>query len=373
MRADCLRSSREEGGGAPLPARAMGYLPKARLLARTLAGAWRPNPPEPDLSAELLARVTPLLVGSGAAALAWWRIRRSGLAATGSAEALRRGYLSQSLRSALHEAEAEQVISSLRSKGIEPILLKGAAAARLYPEPGLRPSGDIDLLIHPHQQAGAWRALRDSTHSGTARVDVSHSVFRGAGAREFDLLYARSQLFRLGATNVRTLGPEDELHFLCLHLLRHSAYRPIWLCDVAAALESAPAGFDWEIALGTEKLKRNWVACVADLARRLLGACQEGLPEAVRSVRAPSWLVAEVLRQWERPATSDHRPREFMSVSLRHPLRALPALVGRWPDPVRAFVGLGLPFDERARMPLQLRFYAAQSAAFLKRPLRRRT
>jgi hypothetical protein len=56
-----------------------------------------------------------------------------------------------------------------------------------------------------------------------------------------------------------------------------------------------------------------------------------------------------------------------MTASLRRPARALPALISRWPDPIRAFVGLNQPFDERARLPRQVRFYALQSAAFLGR------
>jgi hypothetical protein len=91
----------------------------------------------------------------------------------------------------------------------------------------------------------------------------------------------------------------------------------------------------------------------------------------VAAVRAPSWLVAEVLRQWERPSTADHLPRELLAVSLRRPSRALPALLSRWPDPIRALVGLEQPFDERARLPRQLKFYVVRSAAFLSRPLRR--
>jgi hypothetical protein len=206
---------------------------------------------------------------------------------------------------------------------------------------------------------------------GTAVADLKHDRTALSGAGGWDALYARSRLVDLNESKVRVLGREDQLRFLCLHLLRHSAYRPLWLCDIAAALESAPADFDWEIALGDDALRRHWVTCVIDLARRLLGARCEGLPEEVKAARAPCWLFAEVLRQWERPTTADHLPRELMAVSLRRPRRALPALVGRWPDPIKAVVGLSLPFDERARLPSQLKFYVIQSAAFLKRPLRR--
>jgi hypothetical protein len=343
------------------------------LLAEALAGCWRVSPPEPELSAEELARVVPLLVGSGAAALAWWKVRGSSLEDCAAAESLRQGYYTQALQSALQEWEVEHVFALLRSAGVEPILLKGRAAAELYPERGLRPPGDIDLCVRPEQYEAARAMLWGPGRSGTAVTDLKHDVTALSEMGGWDALYARSRMLDLNGSEIRVLGREDQLRFLCLHLLRHSAYRPLWLCDVAASLESAPSDFDWNVALGEEALKRNWVGCVIDLARRLLDARREDLPEEAKAARAPSWMFAEVQRQWERPTTADHLPRELMAVSLRHPARALPALISRWPDPIRAFVGLNQPFDERARLPRQLKFYVVQSNAFLRRPLRSST
>jgi hypothetical protein len=340
------------------------------LLVSALAGSWRASPPEPELSGEELKRVVPLLDGSGAAALAWWKVRGSSSEGCAAAETLRGSYRRQALQSAVQEWEVEHVFALLRSVCVEPVLLKGWAAAGLYPERGLRPPGDVDLCVRPERYEAARAALWGPGRLGTAVTDLKHDGSALSGAGGWDALYARSRLFDLNESKIRVLGREDQLRFLCLHLLRHSAYRPLWLCDVAAALESAPADFDWEVALGADKLTRNWVTCVVDLARRLLGARRKDLPEEVKAARAPSWLVAEVLRQWERPTTADHLPRELMDVSLRHPARALPALLGRWPDPIRAFVGLSQPLDGRARLPRQLKFYAVQSAAFLRRPLR---
>lgn len=343
----------------------------ASLLAEALAGCWRASPPEPRLAGEELARVAPLLVGSGAAALVWWKVHNSSLRDCAAAKVLRQSYREQALQSALQEREVEHVFALLRSVGVEPILLKGRAAADLYPECGLRPPGDIDLCVRPEQYEAARASLWGPGRVGTAVTDLLHDGAALMGAGGWDVLYARTRLLDLSGSQLRVLGREDQLRFLCLHLLKHSAYRPVWLCDVAAALESAPPEFDWEVALGDDELTRNRVTCVIDLTCRLLGARREELPEEARAGRAPSWLVAEVLRQWERPTTAEHLPRELMSVSLRHPARALPALLSRWPDPIRAFVGLNRPFDERPRLPRQLKFYVVRSAAFLRRPLGR--
>lgn len=340
---------------------------KAGLLAAALAGSWRGSPPEPELSAGELAQITPALVGSGAAALAWWKIRRSRLRESAPAVALRQAYRVQTLQSALQEWEIEHVFALLRSAGVEPVLLKGWAAARLYTERGLRPPGDIDLCVRPELYGAAKGALHGPGRRGTALVDLTHDASALCDAGGWDGLYARSLLVPLNNSRVRVLGREDHLRFLCLHLLRHGGYRPLWLCDIAAALEAAPRDYDWGVALGDTPVKRNWVACVLDLARGLLGARREDLSPEAGAARAPAWLTREVLRQWESPCAADHRPREPLAVTLRRPARALPALLDRWPDPISAAFGLRLPFDESPRLPRQLAFYLLRSIAFLRR------
>lgn len=344
--------------------------PAAGLLASVLSGSWRDAPPAHGLTAGDLERASPLLLGSGAGALAWWRIRRSALSGSAAAHALRAAYHGQTLQHALQERDVEYVFGLLRSRGVEPILLKGWAAAGLYPERGLRPTGDLDLCVRPDRRAEAKAVPWEPGRRGRGIVDFDHDPAHLLGGGTWDDLYARSRLVALNDTRVRVLGPADQLRFLCVHLLRHSAYRPLWLCDVAAAAESAREGFDWRVALGGGARERNWVCCALDLARRLLGARLDRAPAEARAFRAPAWLVREVLKQWERPCTAERRPRELLAVSLRRPAGALPALLARWPDPIRASVGLGLPLDESPRLPRQVGLYLAQSAAYLGRRLR---
>jgi hypothetical protein len=54
-----------------------------------------------------------------------------------------------------------EVVTALRSAGVEPVLLKGSAVARwLYPdEPGARGYADADLLVRPDDRAEAGRVL----------------------------------------------------------------------------------------------------------------------------------------------------------------------------------------------------------------------
>jgi Uncharacterised nucleotidyltransferase len=195
-----------------------------------------------------LEEIAPLLVGSGTAGLAWWRIRHSSLADTRAGQELRAAFRLQVLHDAMYEARLKAVVTDLHDAGVEPILLKGWTVGRLYPASGLRPSGDIDLHVAPDLYEAAERVLTSSR--GTRYdVDLSHE--------ESDLLYlswhdalAHSQQVELGDTAVRVMGPEHHLVLLCMHFLKHGGWRPLWLCDIALALESRSSSFDWELCLG---------------------------------------------------------------------------------------------------------------------------
>ena len=285
---------------------------------------------------------------------------------------LQRAARLQALQAALHEKSIEQCFALLRSVGVEPLLLKGWAVARLYPERHLRPSGDLDLLVRPTAQSTAAAALSSPSRPPLVLIDTHHEEFDALDEEEWDQLFARSQLHQLNQTPVRVLGAEDQLRFLCEHLLRHSVYRPLWLCDLAVMLEALPPRFDWERCLKGTRPQAIRLACAINLAGRLLGASLASVPEQVRATPLPAWLVSEVLIQWERPCTTERHAPELMAISLRHPRRWPRALLKRWPDPILASVRRGRSFDERARLPAQMAQYLAQSINFLRRLARSR-
>jgi hypothetical protein len=334
-------------------------------LAAALGGAWRDVPPAHETSAEELALVAPLLNASGAGALGWWKLRRTPLAADAAAASLREAYRFQTIRAALHEREVGRVFRLLAAFGLDALLVKGWAAARVYPESGLRPSGDVDVCVRPTQLARAAEVLKDSG----VWVDL-HAGFGEEERRDFDELFERAQVFRLGASVVRVPCAEDHLRLLCLHLLRHGAWRPLWLCDVSAALEARPPDFDWARFGGRDPRRARWVACALGLARELLGARVGETPLARESERLPRWLVPAVLTQWERPLATAHgtaRHRAPMASYLRRPAGALRDLRNRWPSPVEATVRVGGPFNGLPRLPFQLGHGLARAAHFLAR------
>lgn len=332
------------------------------LVAAMLAGSWRQNPSAANLSTKELAIVTPLLLQSGAGALAWRRLSGSPLAATSSGAELQQAYRLHAIQAALHEINLKRAFDLLRAAQVEPILVKGWAIARLYPEPGLRPYGDIDLCVSPAHYGSAREALRRAgdrlpvdLHRGTDLLDD----------REWQEVFDRSQLVPLEETAVRVLGAEDHLRLLCFHLLRHGVERPIGLCDVAVAVESRSLDFDWTVCLGRSRRHSDWISCVIGLARELLAADVGEIPFAIKA-QQPSWIVKNVLKAWGQSFGNHFSQQTPMDFYSQHPRGLARALAARWPTPIVGTVGMGGSFNGMPRFPYQLGYLLVRSVRFLK-------
>jgi len=335
---------------------------RGELVAALLAGSWRQPPDETSLSATELLNITPLLLESGAGALAWHRLRNSPLVTTPLAAELQQAYRLHAIQAAVHESNIKQVLQLLRSAAVEPLLVKGWAIARVYPESGLRPYGDIDLCVYPTDYVRAREALLDAgdrfpvdLHKGTGSLDY----------HDWDELFSRSQLLPLDEASVRVLAPEDHLRVLCFHLLRHGIERPIGLCDIAVGLESRSADFDWSKCLGKTKKHADWISCVIGLARQLLGADIGEIPFPLKD-HQPPWIVRTVLKAWSRSFAShftQHAPMDFYA---HHPRGLVQALAARWPTPIVGTVGVGGSFNRLPRFPYQLGYLLVRSLRFIK-------
>ncbi len=341
---------------------------RSTLVREALEGCWRQRPPALSLSAGQLEEISPLLHGSGAAALVWWKARDSPLAACPAAQQLQQVWRLQVLRDAIFETEIQQVFAFFRSAGIEPILVKGWNAARFYAEPSLRPYGDIDLLVRPEQRTVA-ASLLETPEGRRHNIDLTHRDFIAIEGDDADEIYARSLLVSVGQSSIRVLGVEDHLRLLCTHLLRHGAWRPLWLCDVAAALESRPAGFDWDWCLRGNREAQGVTAAIS-LAHQLLRARVDDTPMSHRARHPPSWLVPAAVKQWGRAFYVEHPLLQPIWGSLRHPGSLPEALRSRWPDPIEATAVTGAPFNELPRVIFQVVACLQRATGFLIRLLK---
>jgi hypothetical protein len=302
------------------------------------------------MSAGYLDRIAPLLHRSATAGLAWRRLRGSALEGTPVAASLRQAYRLGMLQAEIDRRRVATAFQTLRAGGVEPLLGKGWAAARLYPEEGLRAYSDIDLSVRPADFRAAEALLPELARAGCG-VDL-HRGFPQLADRPAAALYERSVLVTLHGVGVRLLGPEDHLRLLALHMLGHGAWRPLWLCDLAAAIEARPPGFDWSWLLHGDVRRTDWVVCGLALAEALLGADLQGARLPAR--RLPRWLVPAVLSEWEHiDADTPQGARRPMLSYLASPSGWMKALGRRWPNPIEASVDVGAPFNGLPRWPIQ--------------------
>jgi hypothetical protein len=322
------------------------------VIAGLLAGAWRSSPPPLECSPEALTSIVPLLLKSGAGALAWWRLRDSALADTAADLGLRDAYRLHTLEAEVHAIRLREALARLDGAGVDTLVVKGWAIARAYPEPGLRPYSDHDLVVRAGDADLARKAL-----AAEPRLRVPVDLHVGPGhldALSFDALWARSEAVPLGRATARVLAPEDHLRVLALHALRHGIFRPPWLVDLGVALEARPAAFDWVRCLGPDPRRAEWVTGALALAHRLLGARVDDTPAA--AARLPDWLVRAVLRHWDRCEGVSHRPKVFRALvdALRDPRRLREEVRLRWDRPIQATLDVRGPFNALPRWPFQV-------------------
>jgi hypothetical protein len=200
-------------------------------------------------------------------------------------------------------------------------------------------------------------------------VDL-HEQFSELRDRSVAELFARSRLAPMGDVDIRVLGVEDHLALLAIHLLKHGAWRAIWLCDIGAAVECLPAEFDWNLCLGRNPTRASWIVSAIGLANRLLGARIDDLPIATEAKKLPAWLIESVLEQWANPFPVAQAPYSHpipFEYYLKRPKGVLTGLSKRWPNPIKATVSVNGRFNGFPRLPYQVGNCLLRAAQFFSR------
>jgi hypothetical protein len=287
-----------------------------------------------------------------------------------AAAGLQQAYRMQRLRAALHRRHIVHVLDVFRAHGVDPILIKGWAAARLYPDEGLRPQGDIDLCVRPQEEPDARRALVAVTEDCSVDLHVGLAFL---GDRPLEEIHRRCEEVPIEGTRARVLGREDHLRLLAVHMLGHGAWRPVWLADIAVALETRPPGFDWAWFEAGSTRRAEWAAAALRLSHALLGAGTDGIPRAITTAATPSWVAAAILEAW---GDERHRTPQGARLPMRHlrdPISVARALRERWPGPLEATVGVGAAVSALPRWPIQVAECIARVARFARTRMRERS
>jgi hypothetical protein len=335
-------------------------------LAASLRGAWLVEPLPFTVDERTLASLAPLWDRHGVAPLIWRRIR-STAPPLPEVEQLRLAAYMSAFAVMVQQAALAQAVSTLRAGGVEPILLKGLSAGRHYPEPGLRPGGDLDLWVRPRDVTAARAAFRAAGYTPGSEwrvpglnpnrfedasnigIDMTDRLF-GVSPRLLRTFWRRTTVMTVADTPVRVLAPPDELVYLGIHAAKHLFGAAKWMVDIAALLSC------WDTAAWgvpeppEEQPARSWWLTAAGLALNLLGAGGDALPPDVRhaALREAAPWRRRVLEDWGAPATDVSN--ELMLRDIRAHLRAEPSPAGLlrlgrrlWPDPLEAATYLRRP------------------------------
>jgi hypothetical protein len=368
LRADHLRAVGKPNVLMKPPAHTRASL--GLTISSVLRSSWREVPDTvSNFGGEAVAATAATLLGTGCGALAWWRLRNSPLANEVDAAPLREAFRLHSLQAAVHTKNIEHILGHFNAVGLTPMVFKGWTLARLYARPGLRPYGDVDVLVDTGDEARALELIGTLSSEFRGLVDLDMRVLnRFLPDRSFAQLEARGSIETLGKASFRVLAAEDHLRLICLHQLDHGGWRPLWLCDVAAFVESLPKDFRWERVLEGNANLTDAVVALLGLAEDLLGA---RLPPGTPRAPVPAWFRRAVLHAWaggfQVPPDSLFKLRQL---GLR---RATATLRARWPDPLTSTLHLRAPFRGIPRPFLQTVECARRAILFAGRTWRSAT
>lgn len=237
-----------------------------------------------------------------------------------------------------------------RQHDIEPILIKGWAAARYYPPGTPRFFGDTDLAVSAADFEKA-RSLLEAPDSPVKGVDL-HRELRSLDTLEWTELFSRSELIPVEGGEIRVLAPEDHLRVLCVHWLINGGDDRNRLYDVFYAVANRPRTFDWSKCVDVvDPNRRSWIVSTIGLAHRYLELDLEGIPFADQARDLPTWLTRCVERGWAddvqlRGLDESMTDRRLFFRQIR---KRLP------PNPIQATVFCEGRFDDGPRIGYQIR------------------
>jgi hypothetical protein len=215
------------------------------------------------------------------------------------------------------------VLASLNDAGIDYLVVKGPAVARLiYPNPGLRSFTDLDLVVrerdwaavHPLMMELGFRSVENLPEPPPklARPMVSHGLQywddeaqflvevhfddlleSGLASRDLEGFWQRVQTVGIEGVPFKVLSLEDQLITLSAHVHYHGYTRLSWLSDIAFIIRDHAADLDWKQLIETVRREEVQVPVYFTLrmVERLLGV---GAPAsamvALRPDRIRCWF-----------------------------------------------------------------------------------
>jgi len=219
------------------------------------------------------------------------------------------------------QQELAAILRACAAAQIPCIVLKGSAlAATLYPDPALRPCGDIDLLFHAadigrvldllHRRGFAMPDAESLQRSTAGNIGEHHLTRRGArpaivephwrltnnpyyGRRLTTAwFWSQTTTARIGHEAATVLAPHAQfLHLAAHYYLHHGGKQLLWLFDLALLLHQQAHRWDWEhLAEHARRLGILLCVCAAiDAIQQLWGSAEEMRARPALAQCQPDW------------------------------------------------------------------------------------
>ncbi|HWR11159.1 MAG TPA: nucleotidyltransferase family protein [Rectinemataceae bacterium] len=212
-------------------------------------------------------------------------------------DALRTDHLRSLCRNMRILHTVSEIVAECNAKNIPVILLKGAAlATAVYKDPGLRPMGDVDILVgrqdipevHAILTRKGYRNLPDkdmmaANHvppcisPGKPTIEIHFTILEEAQANSFNAgeLFERAVPITLSGVGAMTLAPEDGLLHLCEHAGAHHVFEKgiRSMVDISRLSEKYRDCFAWEAVWARADewgIRRSLALCLS-LCKKYIG------------------------------------------------------------------------------------------------------
>ncbi|MBI5296406.1 MAG: nucleotidyltransferase family protein [Chloroflexi bacterium] len=336
----------------------------------------------------------------GVGPLLYWRFSRSGRFPTlpeGVRFALRSLYAASWAANHRLFQELGNILVPFRELGIPAVLLKGGChALTIYPDPGLRPMSDLDLLVPKSRFLEAVQIVRSLGYvdsepeslpgirallnheaclvKDTVVVEIHHSLVADKSftyAVPVDWFWEQTEPLPSLDTRLHglhMLTPSAQLLYAAAHaMLQHGGHKvPLrWEYDIDQLVRSYADRLDWRLLLSQARAFA-WTSAL----REALSSARENFDtpiprdvenQLVQTTDRHARLVAE---KQIRPATHIHRERlKWLSLNWMGRLQMLAALV--FPSP--AYMRWRYGFQGHWRLPW---YYLVRWGGILKDGLR---
>ena len=190
---------------------------------------------------------------------------------------IERSYQTTLYRNMMLTGALQEIIAAFNRGHIPSIVLKGTVLAeRLYGNPGVRPSGDIDILVPPEASSQAGQVLRgleycQATSSGgwvhpfheapyikQGIVPLVIELHRGLEDKKLaaisaDEIWRHAVPIEIQGTTTKVLSPAHTILFSAYHMCKHSRQTLKSLADIAQMVKMYRDTVDWQAVIDTSR------------------------------------------------------------------------------------------------------------------------